>query len=246
MAADHGNGRIGAMPRGNQRAQIAGLELGWLTGVAFVRMDRNQKSIWLFRCRCGHTEERAAATVLLSIRKGREPKCKQCNAAVLRKTLNISLAQRPNWRRGARRHPLHSIWRHMVRRCDSPKDRDYANYGGRGIRVCERWRESFWLFTEDMGQRPSPQHSLDRINNDGNYEPGNVRWATAQMQCSNQRRTKFVECGGASITVSEAARMHGMSPVTLHLRLRHGWDLGRALTTPVRPTKKTGQKRRAA
>lgn len=79
------------------------------------------------------------------------------------------------------------IWKGMRQRCDNPNNDDYKNYGGRGITVCDRWSESFEAFLADMGRRPSPQHSIDRIDNDGDYEPGNCRWATPIEQRRNQR-----------------------------------------------------------
>lgn len=86
-------------------------------------------------------------------------------------------------------HPLYSTWRGMIRRCHDPRTSAFDGYGGRGIRVCDRWRHSFETFLSDVGPRPSPKHSIDRFpDNDGNYEPGNVRWATPKEQ-SNNRRT---------------------------------------------------------
>jgi hypothetical protein len=121
---------------------------------------------------------------------------------LMEKHLRIPVRYRPGWewlrrqRRPNKRntthglsgHDLYGIWRGMIERCENPKRKDYPRYGGRGIRVCERWRHSFPAFLEDMGERPSPQHSLDRYSdNDGNYEPGNVRWATGcQQQCNRQ------------------------------------------------------------
>lgn len=81
-------------------------------------------------------------------------------------------------------------WCTMVQRCENPKNAKYPLYGGRGITICARWRTSFANFLADMGRKPSPKHSIDRIDNDGNYEPGNCRWATGSQQASNQQRQR--------------------------------------------------------
>lgn len=90
----------------------------------------------------------------------------------------------------AKRHPLFHTWNSMKRRCSDASRDDYPAYGGRGISVCERWKV-FWNFVSDMGPKPSPEHTLDRINNDGNYEPGNVRWATIAEQVAHRRPSYF-------------------------------------------------------
>lgn len=84
--------------------------------------------------------------------------------------------------------PLYSVWMNMKRRCLEPANSHYPDYGGRGIKICESWLSSYYAFEADMGDRPTPFHQLDRINNDGDYEPGNCRWTTATVQARNRRR----------------------------------------------------------
>jgi hypothetical protein len=92
----------------------------------------------------------------------------------------------PNWADGRYLHPLYQTWKSMIRRCYNSRHTAFRRYGGRGITVCDRWRNDFWAFAADMGERPS-NRSLDRIDNDGNYEPGNCRWATRSEQRLNAR-----------------------------------------------------------
>jgi len=96
------------------------------------------------------------------------------------------------WRRAWGPFPLaeYTIWYHMIRRCTNPQENSYEAYGGRGIAVCERWREDFLAFLSDMRPRPSPKHSLDRVDNDGDYTPENCRWATLSQQMCNTQRVK--------------------------------------------------------
>jgi hypothetical protein len=102
-------------------------------------------------------------------------------------------------RRGQISH-LRSIWHNVKQRCNNPNSTSYRTYGGRGIKMHPPWEESFELFMKDVGLRPSPELSLDRIENDGNYEPGNVRWATAKQQVDNRRKQN--EAGGTTTQVS--------------------------------------------
>lgn len=111
-------------------------------------------------------------------------------------------ADNPNWRGGKTKHPLYLIYNDLKRRCNNPGHKRYSDYGGRGIRVYQEWVDDFWAFVRDVGERPEgltpggrAYWQLDRINNDGNYEPGNVRWATPQQQATNQRERRLVkEC----------------------------------------------------
>jgi len=118
----------------------------------------------------------------------------------------------------------------MRRRCGDPSYHEYHLYGGRGITVCPKWKDDFEAFLADMGVRPA-NTTLDRFpNNDGDYEPGNCRWATPEQQAQNRR----VVAEG----IAEMCRSRGIAPVTVYSRLRKGWDFDRALNTPAKPRRK--------
>lgn len=134
---------------------------------------------------------------------------------------------------GRHRTPEHRVWANAKYRCDNPRSRQWANYGGRGIRMCERWRESFEAFLLDVGPRPSGGHSLDRIDNSGNYEPGNVRWATATEQRNNTRCNRPMTLGGVTRNLAEWAKAVGIKRSTLDMRVRSGWRDEAALSIPV-------------
>ena len=125
------------------------------------------------------------------------------------------------------------IWNGMLQRCYNPKSKAWSNYGGRGIKVCKRWKESFENFLNDMGPRPSPNHSIDRHPDmNGNYEPTNCRWATPTEQGLNRRDTVLVVFRGKTITVSEYAKEIGVYSGMIRRRLVRGWSVEDALTTP--------------
>lgn len=123
----------------------------------------------------------------------------------------------------------------MIQRCQNPKHDCYPHYGGRGIKICEEWNcvSKFPAFLAYMGRKPSPKHTIERIDNNGNYEPGNVRWATKKEQLSNRRNTVLLTFRGESLCRNDMARRHGLTPDQLRKRLRTGWDLERALTEPI-------------
>lgn len=118
----------------------------------------------------------------------------------------------------------------MVSRCTRPKDIGYPQYGGRGITVCDRWRK-FEGFFADMGVRPDGM-TLDRIDPDGNYEPGNVRWATPTQQVRHRRNTKLVEHQGRTVPLAQLVAEHGQDYRRVKARLRIGWTMERALAEP--------------
>lgn len=138
----------------------------------------------------------------------------------------------PNTRHGFSRTDEYKIWERMISRCHNRDDSNFAGYGGIGISVCQRWRESFVDFLTDMGSRPSKGHSLDRYPNQaGNYEPGNVRWATATEQSRNQRSNHLLTHDGQTMTIAAWSEKLGLNRWTIHNRLKYGWSVDRVLST---------------
>lgn len=133
----------------------------------------------------------------------------------------------------------------MISRCESQSNASYRRYGQRGIRVCRRWRSSFDAFFADMGPRPSPAHSLDRLDSDGDYEPANCRWADATTQARNRSTTRVLTCFGATRSIAEWIEVTGVKRGTLQGRLDAGWPIERALAPrTTRPERAREEARR--
>lgn len=158
---------------GCHRRDLSGQRFGRLLALHSPARDRHHNRLWLCRCDCG-TEKLVKSGALTG---GNTASCGCLHREVM--TPHGATV-------GGKRSPEYLAWGHMRRRCQDPQHPQFRNYGGRGIAVCERWQE-FQNFLADMGARPSPRHSLDRIDNDGSYEPGNCRWATKDVQQHNRR-----------------------------------------------------------
>lgn len=143
---------------------------------------------------------------------------------------------------GMSREWIYYIWQTMIQRCENPKAANYKRYGGRGILVCPRWHDSFLAFVEDVGDRPSLDHTIDRIDNDGNYEPGNVRWATKLQQAANRCTSVRLTAFGRTEHVSEWARILGINEHVLYYRIKQGRTPEQILGTP--PESRTKHKER--
>lgn len=156
----------------------------------------------------------------------RQPK-KTCSAAC-RKSIRISSATT----HGASNTHIYMVWSAMRQRTTNPASKDWPLYGGRGIKVCERWLNSFESFVEDMGPRPRGG-MIDRIDNDGPYSPDNCRWAQPQAQMRNRRSTRLIEHDGQRRSLAEWSEVTGLSEKTIKSRLRIGWSIERTLTEPA-------------
>jgi len=141
--------------------------------------------------------------------------------------------RKKNQQHGMSNTPEYKTWASMVHRCTNEKVPSYKYYGGRGIGVCERWLD-FLSFYEDMGDRPDGM-TLDRIDNNGDYEPENCRWATRKQQAKNKRPKKQATLthNGESLTVKQWAERLGVKPSTIHQRIKSGWPIEKTLSTPA-------------
>lgn len=136
---------------------------------------------------------------------------------------------------GMRHSAEYRIWADMVARCTRPTNRSFKNYGGRGITLYAEWRKDFAAFYKYIGAKPSAHHSLDRIDNNKGYEPGNIRWATLEEQNSNKRNNRLVYYQGQQMTVARAARAAGAIVTTQMAlaRMRLRWSVDKAVEAPI-------------
>lgn len=208
-----------------KRKDLSGRVFGRLTVLSDRGLNADRKVVWECLCECRAVVEVSSANLL----RGATRSC-GCLARDLSAARGAARATHGHSRRTGRSGE-YSSWMAMIGRCTRPCVSKYENYGGRGIAVCDRWM-SFDAFLADMGPKPTRRHSIDRIDSNGNYEPGNCRWATPTEQSSNSRRNTYVVIDGVRMTATEAARRLGVSKTLVFGRVRHGWDIMRALTTP--------------
>ena len=170
---------------------------------------------WLVSCDCGKKFVKSHKHVATA---------KSCGCARKEKVGNI------NRKHSKVKHELYSTWKGMRQRCSNKNSMFYKNYGGRGIEVCSRWN-NFENFLNDMGERPKGK-TIDRINNNGNYEPNNCRWASRSTQASNTRQSINITFKGVTKSASDWSRSIGGSHLLVSRRLKKGWTIEEALTTP--------------
>ena len=194
---------------------ITGQRFGRLTAIKRVK-SKSSQARWFCKCDCGNAKE----TDGYLLRKGITKSC-----GCLRNIDKI--------KHGLRNAPEYKIWAGIKDRCLNSKTPIFRYYGGRGITVCDAWKESFEAFYADMGPRPSDNHSIDRIDNDGPYSPENCRWSGASEQANNKRNNVFINTNGFTLTISQWAKKLGCSRNTIARRLERGWSEKDAVTVPV-------------
>lgn len=217
---------------GRPMRDLTDQRFGRLTAIRPVGRKFGKNFHWLCRCDCGREVEVNSSH--LTAAKSRE-KTVSCGCWSREKAAETSrITGHLRRTHGASGTPEYSSYKSMLRRCYNQNYRCYELYGGRGITVCDRWRKSFGNFLDDMGPRPEGT-SLDRIDNQRGYEPGNCRWASQRQQLNNTRVNVVIEHDGRRMTLAEWARETGIHPRTLGSRLfRNKWDIQAALTRPAR------------
>jgi len=182
-----------------------------------------KRSVWNCQCSCG----RKAVVFAQTLKDGRSTSCGHVR--------NKKTAIR-NTTHGKSSTREYRIWKAIHTRCTNTRQETWEDYGGRGITVCDRWLgpNGFLNFLADMGCAPSDSHSIDRIDNDGNYEPGNCRWATPKEQTRNARSNINLEFNGQTRSIGEWSEIVGFPYHTLRSRILRGWTAQKALTTPIR------------
>ena len=166
---------------------------------------------WHCSCDCGG----AIVVPGARLRNGHTPSC----GCMKREKLSTHMT-----RHGGHNSPEYRVWSHIKGRCENSSDASYNNYGGRGIRVCSEWRDDFEAFIRDVGKRPSPKHQIDRINNEGDYEPGNVRWTTSVVNNRNRRTTRYVNYLGVERTLQEWSDVLHVPYGRIAARYVKGWS----------------------
>jgi hypothetical protein len=193
--------------------EMTGKRFGSLVVLHCVGAGASGQLRWICQCDCG--KEHEAAGRELRVGKVKSCGCKKTGLLVAANTTHGAGSRKGRW-------PEYRVWSEMIRRCENENCNRYYTHGARGIKVCERWRESFQAFINDMGRRPSVGLSIERRDNDGDYEPANCYWATKKEQARNKSNTRFLIVNGQKRPLVEWAEIAGVKPMTVRARLKRG------------------------
>lgn len=183
---------------------------------------------FIFKCDCGVITE----AVLSEVTRGRKKSC----GCLVKETTTARSTKHGQTKYG-NIPPEYRSWHGMKTRCINPNNKDWANYGGRGITICEKWINSYENFFNDMGEKPSPFHSIDRIDNNKGYSPDNCRWATNIEQANNMRRNVKVTIDGVTFNKYQWCNKIGINYSAFKHRIKKGWSIEDAIKTPIKQRK---------
>jgi hypothetical protein len=183
--------------------------------------NRHGQTRWECQCVCGN---------IITVNSGNltSGHVKSCGC------LNKEIVAKRSFIHGMSNTPEFQTWARMLGRCNNPNNNKFKDYGKRGIKVCEAWEHDFMAFFKHVGPKPSSKHSIDRIENDGNYKPGNVRWATKSVQANNRRTNHTVEIHKWTLSLAQWAHFVGIPQYVISLRLKRGWPPAKAIFQKVK------------
>lgn len=202
---------------------ISDQKFGRLTAVKLIGLSKSRKAVWLCKCDCGNSVEILSSSLI-------NGQTKSCGCWQKEWSINKHTTH------GGSKHPLYTTWDRMMSRCYNSNDRNFKNYGARGIGVYEEWRKDpnkFYAYVSILPNFGDKNRTLDRVDNNKNYEPENLRWATARQQMRNSRINKNLTFDGKTQCLSAWAEELNIDKRTINGRLRSNWSVERALTEPI-------------
>lgn len=207
----------------------AGAEFGLLTAIEELVVDTGRQT-WAFRCSCGSVISRQVEAVRFGVRNGSKPNC----GCLTKKIRSASGKLKTIHGLSVENKRLYDVHRQMLNRCENSKNKDYKNYGGRGILVCHEWHDPVIFFAWAHSSGYSENLTIERKDVDGNYSPCNCTWIPNEYQSKNTRRNVLVTINGETKHLAEWARVNGLKWPTVGSRIRDGWSLERAVSEPSR------------
>jgi hypothetical protein len=207
--------KAGGQGKRFDESDFQGKQFGFLTPLGKSDSKSKYGIVWRFQCKCGNKVEKIAHRVFNGLTRS-------CGC--------YRPAQNGNIKHGLSRHYLYIQWCSIIDRCTNANNPRWSSYGGRGITLHPEWRRDPQKFLDYLGPRPSKNHTIDRIDNDKGYEPGNLRWADRKTQQRNRRTNAIIEFNGVKMCIVEWAERLGLQPKCLSTRIKRGWPLERALS----------------
>lgn len=213
--------QVQAKPTHGRFKDLEGRIVGRITVGRYCGQSKYRESLWECWCKCG--SHYICGSIILN-----NPKIQSCGC------YHAETAGQSSVTHGMRRSTEYGIWAGIKKRCFNKKCRAYKDYGGRGITMCQEWVNSFEEFYGAVGKRPAPDMEIDRYpNNNGNYEPGNVRWATKKEQANNRRSSRLITIGNDTKTLSQWGESTGLGCGVIRARIANGWSQEDAVLTPL-------------